>query len=102
MPAFNSPPNRINIGFSKFNIEKGLGFNLAVRYVDEYDYISPLGKGFIESFVTMDASVSYKVSDFKFTLAGSNVTKNEYKTVYGGPEVGALYTIGVRWDLKYF
>lgn len=102
VPAFNSPPNRINIGFSKFNIEKGLGFNLAVRYVDEYDYISPLGKGFIESFVTMDASVSYKVSDFKFTLAGSNVTKNEYKTVYGGPEVGALYTIGVRWDLKYF
>lgn len=99
VPAFNTPPNRINLGISKSNIGGGLGFDFALRWVDEYDFISPMGKGFIESFTTMDASLFYKYKGFNFTLAGSNVTKNEYKTVYGGPRVGALYTLGVRWDL---
>ena len=99
VPAFNSPPNRINLGLAKSNKSGGLGFDFALRWVDEYDYISPLGKGFIESFITIDASLFYKINKFNITLGGSNITKNEYKTVYGGPEVGALYTLGVRWDL---
>ncbi|WP_074410289.1 TonB-dependent receptor [Aquimarina megaterium] len=99
VPAFNTPPNRINLGISKSNRDGGLGFDFALRWVDEYDFISPMGKGFIDSFVTMDASLFYKIKQFNLTLAGSNITKNEYKTVYGGPEVGALYTLGVRWDL---
>ena len=79
----------------------GFGFDVAGRYVSEYDYISPLGKGYIPSFFTMDASVSYKQKDFVFSISASNLNGNEYRTVYGGPNVGSIYTLGILYDLKF-
>jgi len=100
-PAFNTPKNRVNLGVARKNTKGGFGFDLAARYVSEYDYISPLGKGYIPSFFTADASVSYNWKDFVFSVAASNLTGNEYKTVYGGPAVGSIYTVGILYDMKF-
>lgn len=100
-PAFNTPKNRINFGISRRNTEGGFGFDVSGRYVSEYDYISPLGKGFIPSFFTADASVSYKVNKLLFSLSASNINGNEYRTVYGGPGVGSIYMLGILYDLKF-
>lgn len=100
-PAFNTPKNRINLGVARKNTKGGFGFDIAGRYVSEYDYISPLGKGFIPSFFTVDASVSYKWKDFVFSVAGSNIVGPEYRTVYGGPEVGRIYTLGILYDMAF-
>jgi len=100
-PAFNTPKNRLNAGITRKNTKAGFGFDVAGRYASEYDYISPLGKGYIPSFFTVDASVSYKWQDFVFSIAASNLAGQEYKTVYGGPEVGSIYTVGVLYDMKF-
>lgn len=100
-PAFNTPKSRINLGIGRKNNKGGFGFDIAARQVSEYDYISPLGKGYIPSFFTMDASVSYRWNDFNFSLAASNVLGEEYKTVYGGPTVGSIYTVGILYDMKF-
>ena len=91
-PAFNTPKNRLNIGIRKKNTEGGFGFDAAARYANEWVFISPLSKGYIPESFTIDASLSYRWQDFNFTLGVSNLNRNEYLSVIGGPKIGSVYT----------
>lgn len=100
VPAFNTPKNRINIGLNRRNTQGGFGFDVAGRYVSEYDFISTLGKGYIPAYFTMDASLAYRFKNVNFTLSASNLTGREYRTIYGGPTVGSIYTFSVLYNTK--
>lgn len=98
VPAFNTPKNRINIGLNRRNTQGGFGFDVAGRYVSEYDFISTLGKGYIPAYFTMDTSLAYRFKNVNFILAASNLTGREYRTIYGGPTVGSIYTFSVLYS----
>lgn len=100
-PAFNTPKNRINFGVAKRNTESKIGFDIAARYASEWTFISPIGKGYIPSLFTIDASVAYRWNNFNFTLGASNLNRNEHRTIIGGPKVGSLYTLSMNYNLKY-
>ena len=99
IPAFNTPKNRVNFGLNRHN-EIGFGFDVAGRYVSEYDFISTLGKGYIPAYFTMDAAISYRFENLNFTLAASNLLGQEYRTIYGGPTVGSIYTFSVIYTTR--
>jgi len=35
------------------------------------------------------------------SLSASNLVGGEYKTVYGGPGVGSIYTLGILYDMNF-
>ena len=98
-PAFNTPKNRLNIGISKRNTEGGFGFDAAARYANEWVFSSPLSTGYIPELFTIDAAISYRWKDYNFTLGVSNLNRNEYRSVIGGPEIGSVYTLGIRYNM---
>lgn len=98
IPAFNTPKNRINLGLNRRNTQGGFGFDIAGRYVSDYDFISTLGKGYIPAYFTMDAALAYRYENYNFTIAAANLTGHEYRTIYGGPTVGAIYTFSVLYN----
>ncbi|MFK7983650.1 MAG: TonB-dependent receptor plug domain-containing protein, partial [Saprospiraceae bacterium] len=100
IPAFNTPKNRVNLGLNRRNEQGGFGFDVAGRYVSDYDFISTLGKGYIPAYFTMDAALAYRVKNVNFTLAASNLLGQEYRTIYGGPTVGSIYTFSVLYNAK--
>ena len=100
IPAFNTPKNRVNLGLNRRNTQGGFGFDIAGRYVSDYDFISTLGKGYIPAYFTMDAAIAYRVKHVNFTLAASNLLGHEYRTIYGGPTVGSIYTFSVLYNTK--
>jgi len=100
VPAFNTPKNRINMGLNRRNNQGGLGLDIAGRYVSAYDFISTLGKGHIPAYFTMDASIAYRFNNINLTIAASNLLGQEYRTIYGGPTVGSIYTFSIRFHSK--
>jgi len=92
IPAFNTPEHKYNIGFSGRDLRQ-FSFNVNYKWVDGFKYEgSPQFTGYIDSYGSLDAQVSYKVNQEKliFKLGCSNVLNNEHYEVYGGPLVGRL------------
>jgi outer membrane receptor protein involved in Fe transport len=100
-PAFNTPENRVNFGVSRSNRKGGFGFNIAARYISDWQFTSPQGRSIIPSVFTIDAGISYKFNDtWMLTFSGSNIGNADYFTITGGPNIGSVYTLGVLFDLK--
>lgn len=101
LPSFNTPEHRFNISLSNTDLfDTGLGFNFKYRWFDDYVWQSPFGQGDIESAGVVDLAFNYNISNLKsqVKLGATNLFQNEYKTVYGGPMVGAMYYIGWTFD----
>ena len=104
LPSFNTPKNRINLSLSNNNISKSnVGFNLKFKYWDEYTWQSPFGAGTIESANVVDLALTYKLPKLQsmIKIGASNLLNQEYRTVYGGPNVGSIYFIGWTYDQMF-
>ena len=103
-PGFNTPEWKFNLTLANRNFYKNAGFSLAYRWSDSYNWQSSFIPGInnaeIPAYGTVDAQVSYKVPGIKsiVKLGGSNITNNYYRTVYGGPYVGAVYYLSITFD----
>ena len=101
IPAFNTPENKYNIGFSARDL-KNFGFNINFKWVQGFDYEgSPQFTGYVPSYNMVDAQVNYKVTKIHstFKIGASNLLDNKKYTVYGGPYVGRLAYASITVDL---
>ena len=98
--GFNTPTHRLNLSFSNRDVYKGLGFSVKYRWSSAYTWQDEFGTEEIEAFGVMDAALSYKVASQPLLLkvGGANVLNNRYKTVFGGPIIGAQYYVSITFD----
>jgi iron complex outermembrane recepter protein len=101
IPAFNTPENKYNLGFSARDL-KNFGFNVNYKWVQGFDYEgSPQFTGYVPWYEIVDAQVNYKIKRIHstFKVGASNVLNNKKYTVYGGPRVGRMAYVSLLVDL---
>ncbi|MDX1683877.1 MAG: carboxypeptidase-like regulatory domain-containing protein [Saprospiraceae bacterium] len=99
---FNIPEHSAGVNFNGKQIgpKDRWGFSLSWNYSSAFNYFSNFGELEIPSFNTTDASISYSIPEWKTTikLGGTNVLRQEYITIYGAPQIGSVYYLGVRYE----
>lgn len=126
IPAFNTPKNKFNLGFSgrecklPFTEAKRFGFGISYKWVQSFQFTgSPQFTGFIRSYDILDAQVNYVFPKQYLTvkIGGSNLMgfaplfrndgepkfktmfNNRNSQVYGGPSVGRLAYISLLFEI---
>lgn len=126
VPAFNTPKNKFNIGFSgrecklPFTDKKRMGFGISYKWIEGFEFTgSPQFTGFIRSYDMLDAQINYVFPKQFLTvkIGGSNLMgfqplfrnngENKLKTmfnnrnsqVYGGPSVGRLVYLSLLFEI---
>ncbi|CAN5665303.1 TonB-dependent receptor [soil metagenome] len=101
IPAFNTPENKYNLGFSARDLNN-FGFNINYKWVQGFEYEgSPQFTGYVPSYSMVDAQVNYKLLKIHSTLkmGASNILNNKKFTVFGGPKVGRMAYVSITVDL---
>jgi len=101
LPSFNTPENRFNLSLSNNSIgNSGVGFALKFRHSQSFVWQSPFGASELEGSDIIDLAFTYKLTKLKsmLKLGASNLTGQEYRTVYGGPNVGSIFYVGWTFD----
>ncbi len=111
IPAFNTPKNKFNLGFTGRDIEanplgllylKNFGFGLNFKWVQGFLFEgSPQFSGEIQDYTLLDLQVNQKIPKLKSTLkfGASNLLNNEHYEVYGGPLIGRLTYVSILVEL---
>ncbi|HBQ59169.1 MAG TPA: TonB-dependent receptor, partial [Balneolaceae bacterium] len=97
---YNTPEHKFNVSFSTRNLVQNLGFNVTYRWQDEFEWVSSFASGTVPAVSTVDAQVSYKLTDLNsiIKMGGSNITNNRHVLNYGGPNLGAIYYVSITFD----
>jgi len=97
---FNTPPYKVNIGLSNYSVIKNIGFSVSWRWQDTFDWESDFGNTVIESYSTLDAQVSLKLTQWSsiVKVGGSNLINQYYITGLGNSAIGGLYYVSVTFD----
>jgi hypothetical protein len=103
IPAFNTPAFRTNFTFGNSAVTKTIGFNIAWRWQDAFDWTSTFNQmrpGRIEAYSVFDAQVSFKLLPIKSILkvGGSNIFNNQVYQAYGSPSIGSMYYLSITFD----
>jgi outer membrane receptor protein involved in Fe transport len=103
LAEFNTPEHKVNFTFGNRKVTDKLGFNLAWRWQDAFEWQSSFtipANGMVPSYNTMDAQVSYKLTGLKSMLkiGGSNVFNKKYIQSLGGVNIGAIYYVSIMFD----
>jgi outer membrane receptor protein involved in Fe transport len=98
--AFNTPKHIVNLSFSNREVVKNLGFSVAWRWQNNFEWKSQLANGTVPAYKTVDAQVTYRLPKIYSTVkvGGSNIFNQRYYQYIGGPEIGALYYVAVTID----
>ena len=88
-PSFNTPEHKVKFEIGKQELFKNFGFNVNVRWQDEYLWQSTFHDTVIDSRTVLDAQINYRVPEWKsvFKVGGTNLTGQEY---FSAPGVGAI------------
>lgn len=99
-PSFNTPTSKINVGVTNRKVMKNTSAGLNLRWQNEHYFNSSFGEGTIPSYMTVDAQVGYKLTDYKSTvkLGVTNLLKENYRTNYGGPFIGRMVHLTLTYD----
>jgi outer membrane receptor protein involved in Fe transport len=110
IPAYNTPKNKYNLGFSGNNISlfdmdvlRKVGFSVNYKWVEGFLYEgSPQFTGYVPTYDLLDAQVSVDVERLNTTIkvGASNILNNEHFETYGGPYIGRLAYISLLYDFK--
>ncbi|MEX2364220.1 MAG: TonB-dependent receptor, partial [Balneolaceae bacterium] len=97
---FNTPEHKVNVSLANRNVINNLGFNIAYRWQDAFRWESSFAFADIEAVSTVDAQVSYLLSDYNAILkvGGSNLLNEQYTLSGGGPNMGAIYYVSLTFD----
>lgn len=99
-PSFNTPEHKVKVEFGKSNLFKNFGFNINLRWQDEYLWQSTFHDAVIDSRTVLDAQINYSVPEWKsvFKIGGANLTGQEY---FSAPGVGAIGSqVYVSWTIN--
>ena len=97
---YNTPKWRYNISLENRKVTENIGFNVVYRWQDAFLWEDSYGKGIIDSYGTLDAQVSYKLSNLntRIKLSGSNLLNSHHTTSFGNPRLGAIYLLSFTFD----
>ncbi len=104
IPAFNTPRWKTNVGFSNAHLTDRLGFNVAWRWQESFEWYGTLNElrpGTIKAYNLIDAQLSYRLPSLKTTLkvGASNLTNKYVVQAYGSPSVGGIYYLALTYGL---
>lgn len=120
IPAFNTPKDKFNIGFSAREVNtyfdlfsrifkkanpipiNNIGFSINYKWVEGFLYEgSPQFTGKVPTYDQLDAQISKFVPRIHttFKLGASNMLNNKMFQVYGGPRIGRMIYFSVLLEL---
>lgn len=98
--GFNTPEHKVKLQFGKPDLFKNLGFNINLRWQDEYLWESTFVDGIIDARTVIDAQINYSIPSIKsvFKLGGANLGGQEYFSAPGVGAVGSQYYLS--WTIN--
>jgi len=93
--GFNTPENKVKFSIGNTAIAENLGFNINVRWSDEYLWESTFADAVIDARTVIDAQINYTIPSFKstFKIGGANLGGQEYMVAPGVGNIGSQYYI---------
>ena len=105
IPAYNTPENKFNIGFSGRDMTigkiKNFGFNFNYKWIQGFLYEgSPQFTGPIPTYDLLDGQINFGFPKISTTLkiGASNILNKLQFQTYGGPRIGRLAYISLLYD----
>jgi len=91
--GFNTPEHKLKVQFGNTNLTDNLGFNINLRWNDEYLWESTFADAIIDAKTVVDAQISYTVPKWKstFKIGGANLGGKEYFTAPGNGRLGSQF-----------
>jgi len=98
--GFNTPEHKFKLQFGKSDVIKNLGFNINLRWQDEFLWQSAFYDGIVAARTTLDAQVNYTFTKLNSTLklGGANLGGKEYFSAPGVGGTGSQYY--VSWTIN--
>lgn len=98
--GFNTPRNRINLGFSNRKLTEKLGFNMNLSYQDDFLWESDYGVANMPSYTVLNAQVNYKLPSLKtiVKIGGTNIGGQDFRTSFGSSYIGQTYYVSLIFD----
>ena len=98
--GFNTPEHKVKVQFGKTDLFENFGFNVNVRWQDEYLWESTFHDTVIDARTVLDAQVNYSIPSWKsiIKLGGANLTGQEYFSAPGVGAIGSQYYIS--WTIN--
>ena len=93
--GFNTPEHKVKVGFGNTSLFENFGFNVDVRWSDEYLWESTFADAIIDARTVIDAQLNYSVPKIKslFKVGGTNLGGKEYMSAPGVGAIGSLYYV---------
>jgi outer membrane receptor protein involved in Fe transport len=91
--GFNTPEHQVKMVFGNTNLTDNLGFNINLRWNDEYLWESTFADAIIEAKTVVDLQINYTVPKWKstFKIGGANIGGKEYFTAPGNGKLGSQF-----------
>jgi outer membrane cobalamin receptor len=98
--GFNTPEHKVKVQFGNPNMFKNFGFNVNLRWQDEFLWQSTFYDATIAARTTVDAQINFRIPQFKSTLkiGGANLGGKEYFSAPGVGAIGSQYY--VSWTIN--
>ena len=98
--GFNTPEHKVKVSFGNTALIENLGFNVNVRWNDEYLWESTFVNAMVDARTVVDAQVNYTVHKWKslFKIGGANLGGKEYYSAPGVGKIGSQYF--VSWTIN--
>ena len=93
--GFNTPEHKFKASLGSAEILDNLGFNVSVRWSDQYLWEATIANAVIPERTVVDAMISYSVPKIKsqFKIGASNLGSTEYQSAVGAPFIGSQYFV---------
>ena len=98
--GFNTPEHKVKMSFGNQQLFKNFGFNVNLRWSDEYFWQASIANAMIPSRTVVDAQLNLSVPSMKsiFKIGGTNLGGGEYQSAVGAPFIGSQYF--VSWTIN--
>ncbi|WP_298365245.1 TonB-dependent receptor [uncultured Lutibacter sp.] len=98
--GFNTPEHKVKFSIGNTEVIENLGFNVNVRWSDEYFWQSSFVDAVIDARTVVDAQVNYTIPKWKstFKIGGANLGGKEYFSAPGNGKIGSQYF--VSWTIN--
>ncbi len=98
---FSAPRYKVNVGLS--GSAGPLRYDVAVRWMDAYEYSSPFAVVQLGERTLLDAQLTYTVAKLglNVSVGGTNLANAANVSLAGGPSLGRQLFAGLRFDLRH-
>ena len=108
IPAFNTPKHKFNIGLNGEKLYaqsngNDWGYSINYKWIQGFLFEgSPQFTGMIPTYDLIDAQVNYQVKKLHLNikLGASNLMNNMQFQTYGGPRIGRLAYLSLRYEFQ--